>query len=164
MNVVAPEGEFSGDPGYAMKEILFRVSDTSTLRAPLSNQTTAVGKGGPERGMRDSVTRRPVWQGFLDWLRASDRATDGAVSAPTLVRSLSAPSEAWTSSGFLSTVERARQEFLDEEGKEIDPDELLDFLAADHDPVPVDPVFRDRLRKDLWALVEKGAVRRPPRH
>lgn len=44
MNVVEPAGEFPGDPGYAVKGILFRVSDTSTLRAPLSNQTTAVGK------------------------------------------------------------------------------------------------------------------------
>ncbi len=114
--------------------------------------------------MRDSVTRRPIWQGFLDWLRPSDRAINGAVSTPTLTRSLSAPAESWTSSAFVSAVERARQEFLDEEAKEIDPDELLDFLAADHDPVSADPVFRDQLRKDLWALVEKGAFRRPQNH
>jgi hypothetical protein len=31
--------------------------------------------------------------------------------------------------------------------------ELLDFLAADVDPVPADPVFRERLKDELWEMV-----------
>lgn len=39
-----------------------------------------------------------------------------------------------------------------------DERELLDFLAADLDPVPVDPVFRERLREDLWQMVSQNAA------
>jgi len=35
--------------------------------------------------------------------------------------------------------------------------ELLDFLAADVDPVPADPAFRERLREELWeTVIEEG--------
>ena len=34
-----------------------------------------------------------------------------------------------------------------------DQQELLDFLAAGLDPVPVDPAFRERLREELWEMV-----------
>ena len=36
--------------------------------------------------------------------------------------------------------------------------ELLDFLAADIDPVPADPVFRERLREELWSMVVDGRL------
>ena len=41
--------------------------------------------------------------------------------------------------------------------------ELMEFMAADVDPVPADPVFRDRLREQLWEMVvdERVAGRRP---
>ena len=35
--------------------------------------------------------------------------------------------------------------------------ELLEFLAADLDPVPADPVFRERLREQLWEMVVTDA-------
>jgi hypothetical protein len=39
----------------------------------------------------------------------------------------------------------------------IDEFELLEFLASDLDPVPADPVFRERLREELWEMVlEEG--------
>jgi hypothetical protein len=35
----------------------------------------------------------------------------------------------------------------------FDPDELREFLAADIMDVPVDPVFKEQLRRLLWELV-----------
>ena len=37
--------------------------------------------------------------------------------------------------------------------------ELLEFLASDLDPVPVDPVFRERLREQLWSMVETAGAK-----
>jgi len=54
--------------------------------------------------------------------------------------------------------------FADEATQEIDEVELLEFLAADHDPVPVDPAFREQLRDRLWALIQEGAITRPKDH
>ena len=39
--------------------------------------------------------------------------------------------------------------------------ELLDFMAADVDPVPADPAFRDRLREQLWSMVVEERVAAP---
>ena len=41
--------------------------------------------------------------------------------------------------------------------------ELMEFMAADIDPVPADPVFRDRLRETLWEMVlEEGVAASAP--
>lgn len=32
-------------------------------------------------------------------------------------------------------------------------EELLEFLSADLDPVPADPVFREKLQADLWEMI-----------
>jgi len=42
--------------------------------------------------------------------------------------------------------------------------ELLEFLAADLDPVPADPAFRRRLGELLWDMVRDGRVARPRNH
>ncbi len=39
--------------------------------------------------------------------------------------------------------------------------ELLDFMAADVDPVPADPAFRDRLREQLWSMIVEERVAVP---
>ena len=49
-------------------------------------------------------------------------------------------------------------------GHAVDELELLDFLAADLDPVPVDPVFRSNLSDLLWDMVRDGRVTRPRNH
>ncbi len=36
--------------------------------------------------------------------------------------------------------------------------ELLDFLAADLDPVAADPVFRERLREELWEMIVDDGI------
>jgi len=37
---------------------------------------------------------------------------------------------------------------------EFSTEELLEFLEADQLPVEADPEFRERLRRELWALVQ----------
>jgi hypothetical protein len=45
---------------------------------------------------------------------------------------------------------------------EGDP-ELLEFLASDLDPVPVNPEFRERLREELWEMVlDEGRAKGQP--
>jgi len=46
----------------------------------------------------------------------------------------------------------------------VSEEELAEFLAADLDPVPADPVFRERLREELWDFVERGLAIRPRDH
>lgn len=47
---------------------------------------------------------------------------------------------------------------------EVDELELLEFLAADLDPVPADPAFKRELGDRLWEMVRDGRMLRPPRH
>lgn len=53
---------------------------------------------------------------------------------------------------------------LDALQPEVDEMELLEFLAADLDPVPADPAFKRELRERLWEMVQDGRLGRPPRH
>ncbi len=64
----------------------------------------------------------------------------------------------------VSTGERTGWSFADDLECEIDEEELLEFLAADHDPAAADPAFREQLRDQLWALVQEGASMRRKDH
>ena len=131
-----------------------------------------------DRGARSGVTQRKVWQGFLDWLRpveqrvsASGHALDSAevpeidLGAPV---STALVGGSLTGGGALAepawTGERAHQSFADGPAYEIDEDELLEFLAADHDPALADPAFKEELRDQLWTLVQERAGMRPKNH
>jgi hypothetical protein len=48
--------------------------------------------------------------------------------------------------------------------QDVDELELLEFLAADLDPVPADPAFRRRLSDLLWDMVRDGRVTRHRNH
>jgi hypothetical protein len=48
--------------------------------------------------------------------------------------------------------------------EDVDELELLEFLAADLDPVPADPAFRRTLSDLLWDMVRDGRVTRPRNH
>lgn len=48
--------------------------------------------------------------------------------------------------------------------QEIDDLEILEFLAADLDPVPADPAFRDQLAETLWEMVRDGRMARSRNH
>jgi hypothetical protein len=51
--------------------------------------------------------------------------------------------------------EAAREAVLLEEiAAEFSTEELLEFLEADQLPVDADPEFRERLRSELWTLVQ----------
>lgn len=47
---------------------------------------------------------------------------------------------------------------------EVDELELLEFLAADLDPVPADPRFERELKERLWEMVATRRFPRPPRN
>jgi hypothetical protein len=49
---------------------------------------------------------------------------------------------------------------IDDALTDVTADELRDFLAADVLEVPVNEVFRERLRNDLWELVQRQAKKR----
>ncbi len=49
-------------------------------------------------------------------------------------------------------------------GQDVDELELLEFLAADLDPVPADPVFQKQLAELLWEMVREGRGVRPRNH
>jgi len=57
---------------------------------------------------------------------------------------------------------RARQRVRTEPGlpeevaAEFSTEELLEFLEADHGPDTADPVFRERLRQQLWETLERN--------
>lgn len=48
--------------------------------------------------------------------------------------------------------------------QEVDELEILEFLAADLDPVPADPAFRERLAETLWEMVRDGRMARSRNH
>jgi hypothetical protein len=133
---------------------------------------------GIDRGARSGVMRRQVWQDILDWLRPVDHEVSASRHALNPVEAsgvdLGAPAsaalsgEALAGGGALAgqawSSERADPSFAEEAAHEIDEAELLEFLSTDHDPVPADPVFREELRDQLWALVQEGAGMRPKDH
>lgn len=49
-------------------------------------------------------------------------------------------------------------------GQDVDELELLEFLAADLDPVSADPVFQKQLAELLWEMVREGRGIRPRDH
>ena len=132
------------------------------------------------------MSRSRVWQGFLDWLRPVDRLTDsdagsdrapddlvcdGTSSVPpersrirdrhaTLAR-IEAESGAeiipFPGQGS-GTSAQAGEAVLDDPSPDA---ELMDFLAADLDPVPADPAFRERLRDELWEMIVEEGVGAP---
>ena len=128
------------------------------------------------------VGRGRVWQGIRGWFRSGDRkgtrgrprpassgvtTVAGATSGVIPMRGLSrravrewtspddpaSPNESVDTSGMAGVVAIDRARASEER-------DLLDFLAADIDPIPADPVFRERLREELWAMVLDGQLAR----
>ena len=61
----------------------------------------------------------------------------------------------------LSGLDEAAREavLLEEIAAEFSTEELLEFLEADQLPIEADPEFRERLRSELWTLVQSLAKR-----
>lgn len=101
------------------------ISPDEVERSAAADRDTGAGKGqGPAPS---AAAQAPVFD--RTWTRA---AIDGAA-----VGELPVAGEATFEAAL--TLDTAAEEA-----------ELLDFLAADLDPVEADPVFRERLREDLW--------------
>lgn len=129
--------------------------------------------------------RGRVWQGIRGLFRSGDRTSDRdrsrvRPSSPGALSVVGATPDAIPLRGLARRAARERgganelilrDAPLDPTGVESlegvvaidraslsEERELLDFLAADIDPVPVDPVFRERLREELWSMVLDGQL------
>jgi len=122
-----------------------------------------------------SVGRGRCWRGLLEWWWPSQRPTSGADSrfqggeagAPVC------PSEAGQWSGSAESVYpgQASEVFALDSQKnswvhdcESTEAELAEFLACDLESTEADPLFREKLRAQLWALVEEGEILRRRDH
>jgi hypothetical protein len=52
-------------------------------------------------------------------------------------------------------------EVAQEIAKEFSTEELKEFLEGDLQPTQADPAFQERLRQELWALVQDRYARKP---
>ena len=115
-----------------------------------------------------------MWQEIREWFRPTERAgtrtsaktariePERGIVAQSPRRETSRP-DSW--GGRVPALDRLHEEatgFGAVAGVADQPDEaeLLDFLASDLDPVPADPAFRERLRDDLWEMLEDARVER----
>jgi len=134
------------------------------------------------------VARGTVWQGIRDWFRPVDDASQSTTRRAVAPSDPSEPRDegniihtrAWTRAALDGDADPsnvipfprsgAGEAAIDYTtpgqagGQASDSQELLDFLAADVDPVPADPAFRERLREELWEMVvDEGAGPRSDR-
>lgn len=121
------------------------------------------------------MARGRVWQGIRDWFRPLDRAhrssspreeTGDARSDHARIHGRQATLARIESEGGAQVIPFPRSPtgeavLADPAFSPAADAELLDFLAADFDPVPADPAFRDRLRDELWEMVVCEGVGAP---
>ena len=117
-----------------------------------------------------------IWQGIRNWLKSVPyHLPAGAPASATLGRfAAESTADEWPSNVVPLVRGAARMRSLSDAARapipgahsssgvaaldepwgdaEGDP-ELLEFLASDLDPVPVNPEFRERLREELWEMV-----------
>ena len=121
----------------------------------------------------NEVARGRVWQGIRDWFRPVDRAPrserpeDAGAPRPPGSRvhdrhATLARIDAEHGADVIPFPGRGGGEAVldDRTLGGIDDPELLDFLAADVDPVPADPAFRERLRDELWDMIVDEGIGR----
>ncbi len=136
---------------------------------------TRVSPIGAPDGSEACVGRRNIWQEFRQWLQErprlrSDRSPlrAGHPSTTPIGTAGLEPHE-WPSN-VLPFVRPGQPESLTDrdgsvaaaltlDGPSAEA-ELLEFLAADLDPIPADPVFREQLREKLWEIVERDSASR----
>ena len=138
------------------------------------------------------MVRDKIWQEIRSWLKpVLDDLTVGAPGSAKLGRSAAeSTADEWPSNvvplvqgvGGVRGAARMRSlsdaarapipgahsssgvAALDEPWGDAEGDpELLEFLASDLDPVPVNPEFRERLREELWEMVlDEGRAKGQP--
>ncbi len=108
------------------------------------------------------MARGRVWQALLDWWKPAGSAAapaDESVAGDAVDWRGAEPavdaSEGW---------ERRKLFSQDVAGSaaedEVSDQELLDFLAADNDPVEANPAFKRKLREQLWAMIRENNMSR----
>ncbi len=81
------------------------------------------------------------------------------------IKDLGAGSADGDSIGILADPFADTEPVVDRDAEpDIDDLEILEFLAADLDPVPADPAFRERLAETLWEMVRDGGMARSRNH
>jgi len=58
--------------------------------------------------------------------------------------------------------DREEREVIEEIAAEFSTQELQEFLEADRNPAPADPVFKEQLREKLWKLLEEQRTEGSP--
>ena len=135
------------------------------------------------------IVVRSVWQGLLDWWNPPTAPSVNATVDPSLGSrggSLGARSNAsvepdrkveFDRAAHSQSAERSplvvsqdsetpkRAHLVDvsrRDPDQMDPtdEELMEFLAADHEPVEADPEFKRKLRDQLWTLVQGNELTR----
>jgi hypothetical protein len=126
------------------------------------------------------IVVRNVWQGLLEWWNPPGAGSAGAPGPPAVRGSANAPggveidrhgdSQASEPTPLPATATREsetpkRARLVDVSRRatdEIDStdEELMEFLAADHEPVAADPEFKRKLRDQLWTLVQGNELTR----
>ena len=115
-----------------------------------------------------------MWQEIRDWFQPTERAagrtemneargeSDSEIAPPSSRREVSGPDSRPLRLSTLDRVDTEASAGGAVVGVAAPPDEaeLLDFLASDLDPVPADPAFRERLRDELWEILEAARVER----
>lgn len=98
----------------------------------------------PERSAPESTADE--WPSNVVPLVQGGSGVRGAARTRSLIDAARVPIPEANSSSDVAALD---EHWGDAEG---DP-ELLEFLASDLDPVPVNPEFRERLREELWEVV-----------
>lgn len=122
------------------------VPDDLPVGAPGS---ATLGRSAPESSEDEWPSNVvPLFRGF--------KGVRGAAHTRSLIDAALAPNPGANSSSGVAALD---DPWGDAEG---DP-ELLEFLASDLDPVPVNPEFRERLREELWEMVlDEGRAQGQP--
>jgi hypothetical protein len=119
------------------------------------------------------IVVRSVWQGLLDWWNPpgdsagiASASSDCGIEIERSAHSHSAHTAERTPPGVAQKSETSKRAHLVDVSRRdtdtIDPtdEELMEFLAADHEPVEADPEFKRKLRDQLWTLVQGNELTR----
>ena len=124
-----------------------RLSDTCGPETPLSWESAATD-GAIDGANRGELPRDRMGRAFA-----------------MTIKDLGAGSACGDSVGVLADPFADAELVVDQDSQRaIDDLEILEFLAADLDPVPADPAFRERLAETLWEMVRDGRMARSRNH
>lgn len=115
--------------------------------------------------------RGHLFQGFIDWWKPPEDASKGRQQVDSVETQASETGLPWSSDERSSEPSHwTTQDMVTLQAQEVSAgraedllesvteEELLDFLAADREPVEADPVFKSRLREQLWTMIQEDKL------